>query len=358
MKRHVFKVSLLTVFVFAATIGLSTAQSAPKVVASILPIHSLVAAVMDGVGKPTLLLTGNASPHTYSLKPSQARQISQADAVFWIAHDIESFMTKSIDTLAKKDVSVELGETPGLKLLKYREGGAWEGEGSHDDHEKEHGDKHAGHDDHEKEHGNKHAKHDDHDDHGKEHGDKHAGHDDHAGHGHGEHDMHVWLDPRNARIMVLAIAQKLKSVDPANAAVYDANAKNVSVRLQALSNKLRDSLIPVKSSPFFVFHDAYQYFEKRYGLNGVGSITVNPERKPGAKRIKELRSKVKSAQVNCIFSEPQFEPAIVKTLIANSKAKAGVLDPLGSGIKPGPDGYFELMENMANAFSRCLAASS
>ncbi|MDG2033172.1 MAG: zinc ABC transporter substrate-binding protein ZnuA [Rhodospirillales bacterium] len=327
MKRHVFKFSLLTVFVFAATIGLSTAQSAPKVVASILPIHSLVAAVMDGVGKPTLLLTGNASPHTYSLKPSQARQISQADAVFWIAHDIESFMAKSIDTLAKKDVSVELGETTGLKLLKYRKGGAWEGEGSHDDHEKEHGD-------------------------------KHAGHDDHAGHGHGEHNMHVWLDPQNARIMALAIAQKLKSVDPANAAVYDANAKNVSVRLQALSNKLRDSLIPVKSSPFFVFHDAYQYFEKRYGLNGVGSISVSPERKPGAKRIKELRSKVKSAQVNCIFSEPQFEPAIVKTLIANSKAKAGVLDPLGSGIKPGPNGYFELMENMANAFYRCLAASS
>ena len=361
MKRHPYRLSELAVFLFVATVGSSIAQAAPKVVASILPVHSLVAAVMDGVGKPTLLLKGNASPHTFSLKPSQARQLSQADAVFWIAHDIEAFLEKPMETLAKKGVSVELGETQGLTLLKYREGGAWEEE-DHDAHEKGHGDKHAkhdDHDDHEKKHGDKHAKHDSHDDHEKKHGDKHAkhdDHDDHAGHAHGEHDMHIWLDPQNARIISLAIAEKLKSIDPANGAIYEANAKKLAGRLNTLSEKLKTKLSPIKSAPFFVFHDAYQYFEKRYGLNGVGSITVTPERKPGAKRVRELRAKIKKAQVNCVFSEPQFEPAIVRSLVADSNAKSGVLDPLGFGIKPGPNGYFELMEKMANSLARCLAA--
>ena len=327
MERHPCKLFVLTAFLFVITIGVSSAKAAPKVVASILPIHSLVASVMDGVGKPTLLLKGNASPHTFSLKPSQARLLSQADAIFWVAHDIEAFLEKPMETLAKKGVSVELGGTKGLTLLKYREGGAWEEE-SHDDHEKKHGDKHAKHDD----------------------------HDDHAGHAHGEHDMHIWLDPQNARIITLAIAEKLKTIDPANAAIYEANAKRLAGRLNTLSEKLKTKLSPIKSAPFFVFHDAYQYFEKRYGLNGVGSITVSPERKPGAKRVRELRAKIKKAQVNCVFSEPQFEPAIVRSLVADSNAKSGVLDPLGFGIKPGPNGYFELMEKMANSLARCLAA--
>ena len=378
MKRHPYRLSSIIALTFIATLGGSIAQAAPKVVASILPVHSLVASVMDGVGKPTLLLTGNASPHTFSLKPSQARLLSQADAVFWVAHGIEAFLEKPMETLAKKGVSVELGGTKGLMLLKYREGGTWEEE-SHDDHKKGHDDKHAkhdGHDDHEKKHGDKHAKHDDHDDHKKghdhkhekhdghddhekKHGDKHAkhdDHDDHAGHAHGEHDMHIWLDPQNARIITLAIAERLKTIDPANAAIYEANAKRLAGRLNTLSEKLKTKLSPIKSAPFFVFHDAYQYFEKRYGLNGVGSITVSPERKPGAKRLRELRSKIKKAQVNCVFSEPQFEPAIVRSLVADSNAKSGVLDPLGFGIKPGPNGYFELMEKMANSLARCLAA--
>ena len=344
MKRHPYRLSLVIALTFIATLGGSIAQAAPKVVASILPVHSLVASVMDGVGKPTLLLKGNASPHTFSLKPSQARLLSQADAIFWVAHDIEAFLEKPMETLAKKGVSVELGGTKGLTLLKYREGGAWEEE-SHDDHKKGHDDKHAkhdGHDDHEKKHGDKHAKHDD--------------HDDHAGHAHGEHDMHIWLDPQNARIITLAIAEKLKTIDPANAAIYEANAKRLAGRLNTLSEKLKTKLSPIKSAPFFVFHDAYQYFEKRYGLNGVGSITVSPERKPGAKRVRELRAKIKKSRVDCVFSEPQFEPAIVRSLVADSNAKSGVLDPLGFGIKPGPNGYFELMEKMANSLARCLAA--
>ncbi|MBN08401.1 MAG: zinc ABC transporter substrate-binding protein [Rhodospirillaceae bacterium] len=344
MKRRPCELFVLIVFLFVLTIGVSGAQAAPKVVASILPIHSLVASVMDGVGKPTLLLKGNASPHTFSLKPSQARLLSQADAVFWVAHDIEAFLEKPMETLAKKGVSVELGGTKGLTLLKYREGGAWEEE-SHDNHKKGHDDKHAkhdGHDDHEKKHGDKHAKHDD--------------HDDHAGHAHGEHDMHIWLDPQNARIITLAIAEKLKTIDPANAAIYEANAKRLAGRLNTLSEKLKTKLSPIKSAPFFVFHDAYQYLEKRYGLNGVGSITVSPERKPGAKRVRELRAKIKKSRVDCVFSEPQFEPAIVRSLVADSNAKSGVLDPLGFGIKPGPNGYFELMEKMANSLARCLAA--
>ena len=401
MTRHLTKLSLFAASLIVSTAISGPAKAEPKVVASIQPIHSLVAAVMEGVGKPALLLRGEASPHTYALKPSQARQLSQADIVFWVHEEIESFLEKPLESLAKKSALVELGEVPGIKLFDYREGGAWEEDdhsdhAKHDDHDHEHDKKHAKHDDHKEhakhddhkdhDHGKEHAKHDDHKehDHGKEHakhddhkdhdhGKKHAkrddhdhdrehakhdDHDDHAGHKHGEHDMHVWLDPQNAGHMVEAIAGKLKSVDPANAGAYGTNAKKVLARLASIETKIAARLKPVSKVPFFVFHDAYQYFEKRFGLNGAGSITVNPDRKPGAKRVAELREKVEHAKVACVFAEPQFEPAIVKSLVDGTKAKSGVLDPLGSDIAPGPDAYFKLLEKMANSLSRCLSPST
>jgi len=411
MTRHLTKLSLFAASLLVGAATAVPAMAEPKVVASIQPIHSLVAAVMEGVGKPALLVRGEASPHTYALKPSQARQLSQADAIFWVHEEIESFLEKPLESLGKKSALVELGEVPGIKLFEYREGGAWEEDdhsdhAKHDDHDHDkehakhddhkdhdHGKEHAKHDDHDHDkdhakhddhkdhdHDKEHAKHDDHDhdkdhakhddhkdhDHGKEHakhddhdhGKEHAKHDGHEGHHHGEHDMHIWLDPQNARHMVAAIAGKLKSVDPANAATYDANAKKVTARLTNLEANIAASLKPVNKVPFFVFHDAYQYFEKRFGLNGAGSITVNPDRKPGAKRVAELREKIEHAKVACVFAEPQFEPAIVKSLVDGTKAKSGVLDPLGSDIAPGPDGYFKLLEKMAKSLAGCLSPST
>ena len=313
-------ISLLTIF--------SPANADIKVVASIKPIHSLVSYLMDGVGKPDLIVDGYASPHGFAMKPSHAKMLQNADLIFWVGEDLENFLEKPLKSIAKKAEKIELMEINGLKKLKFRERNIFEG---HDDH----GHKEKKHDD----HGHKEKKHDDH------------GHEKHA---HGEHDPHIWLDPLNAKVILSEMAEHLVEKDPSNASTYKSNLKKAHKALDNLTKKIKSELKGDYKS--IVFHDAYQYFEKRYGLNGVGSITVSPERKPGAKRVRELRAKIKKAGVVCVFSEPQFEPAIVRSLVADSNAKSGVLDPLGFGIKPGPNGYFELMEKMANSLARCLAA--
>ena len=331
MASYLRVIFLFAVFLSATTFAMPTARSAPKVVASIQPIHSLVASVMEGIGTPVILLDGNSSPHSFSLRPSQARQLSEADLIFWIGEDLESFLEKPLQSLAKNNVLVKLSKAPGIRLLKYKESGAWKEENLHEESRDERAEKKQ---------------------------EKHSDHDDHEGHAHGEHNMHVWLDPRNAGHMVNVIVGKLKTLDPGNAPAYEANARRVSARLKALDVKLEQSLKLVSAAPFLVFHDAYQYLENRYELNAAGTITVNPDLKPGAKRLSLLRKKIKHTGVVCIFSEPQFEPAIVKMLVDDSNAKSGILDPLGAGITPGPDGYFQLMERMAASLSRCLSPSS
>ena len=363
----------------------SQAEAEPRVVASIPAVHSLVAGVMEGVGTPSLLVSGGASPHTFSLKPSQARELQNANAVFWVGDDLESFLEKPLKALGNKAAVVEFSTNDHIELIDSREGGIW-GKRDHDDH-----DDHKGHDhddhgkkemaakkddhDHDDHKGHDHddhakkemaAKKDDHDhdnhkghahdDHAKK--DDHDDHDGHEGHHHGEHDMHIWLDPHNAKEMVEVIAETLAKVDPANASKYEANAEKIGGRIDKLDHEIEDALAKVKDRPYLVFHDAYQYFESHYGLGAVGSISVSPERKPGAKRIAELRHVIEDNKAVCVFAEPQFQPTIVQTLVDGTKARSGVLDPVGGSLPPGPDAWFTLMSNLAKSLAKCLNPSS
>ena len=309
------------------------AQAKINVVASVKPVHSLVAAVMEGIGAPVLIVKGAASPHTYALKPSQAEQIEKADLVFWMGHSLETFLEKPLESLASKAMVVELMDSHGLKKLEMREGGGFD-EHDHDDHDE---DGHKEHEDHSEE---------EHDNHAEE------SHDDH---GHGKFDVHVWLDPENAKVMANEIMEALKKVDPGNAKKYETNTKKIVEKLNQLVAEISAELSSVKGKGFIVFHDAYQYFEERFGLKAVGSITVSPEVVPGVKRIKELKTKIKELNALCVFSEPQFKPKLVSTVVEGTKAKTGVIDPLGASIQNGPKLYFILIRDMANSLNKCLS---
>ena len=301
--------------------SMSMAQADLKVVASIKPIHSLVAGVMEGTGTPTLIVKGAGSPHTYALKPSQARRLQEADLVFWVGNTLEPFLQKPLESIASKATPVTLMDVDGLNQITFREGGAFDAHG-HDDHK--------GHDD----------------------------HDDHDDHAHGAYDPHIWLDPINAKVLVHDIEEALVASDPANAAIYKANADRIMANLDALVAEIDATLDPVKSQGFIVFHDAYQHFEQRFGMSAVGSITVSPEVLPGAERVRELQEKVRGSNASCVFSEPQFEPKLVATITENTDAGTGVLDPLGASLKNGPDLYFNLIRGMAASLKGCLGGTS
>ena len=319
--------------------SMSMAQADLKVVASIKPIHSLVAGVMESTGTSTLIVEGAGSPHNYALKPSQARRLQEADLVFWVGNTLEPFLQKPLESIASKATTVTLMDVDGLKQITFREAGAFEAHG-HDDHK--------GHDDHDE-----HKGHDDHDEH-KGHDD----HDDHDDHAHGAYDPHIWLDPINAKVLVHDIEEALVASDPANAAIYKANADRIMANLDALVAEIDATLDPVKSQGFIVFHDAYQHFEQRFGMSAVGSMTVSPEVLPSAERVRELQEKVRGSNASCVFSEPQFEPKLVATITENTDAGTGVLDPLGASLKNGPDLYFNLIRGMAASLKGCLGGTS
>jgi len=298
----------------------ATAADAPKVVVSIKPIHSLVAAIMQGVGTPDLIVDGAASPHTYALKPSNARSLQEAKVVFWVGPGMEAFLQKPLAALGSNATIVELDDAPGITKLKFREGGAFE---PHDD-----GDEHEASDDHTH----------DHDD------------------DHGEFDTHLWLDPHNAKAMVSEITTSLVAADPVNALTYQANQKALNDKLDALDTEIASTLAPVKDKPFIVFHDAYQYFEHRYGVRVSGSITVSPETIPGAQRVAEIHSKVADLGATCVFAEPQFEPKLVNVVLEGTSAKSGTLDPEAATLPQGPDLYFDLMRGIASSLKACLSA--
>ncbi|MDO3436452.1 zinc ABC transporter substrate-binding protein ZnuA [Rhizobium sp. CBN3] len=327
--------------------GTMQAADAPVVVTSIKPIHSLVAAIMQGVGEPELIVDGASSPHTYSMKPSNARSLQEAKVIFWVGPNLEAFLEKPLEALGSNASVVELDHAPGLTKLPFREGGAFE---AHDDGDHESAPEHAD------------AAGDDHDhDHAAEpgHDSDQAHHDDHEEHehGHGAFDTHLWLDPMNAKAMATVITTTLVAADPANALTYQANAKALDDKLTALDNEIAATVAPVKDKPFVVFHDAYQYFEHRYGIRVAGSITVSPETIPGAERVSEIHRKVGELGATCVFAEPQFEPRLVKVVIEGTSAKSGVLDPEAATLKAGPDLYFTLMRGIADSMKACLSSA-
>ena len=319
---------------------ISYAKAETKVVASIKPIHSLISYVMDGVGTPGLLVDGSSSPHTFQLKPSHATMLQEADIVFWIGEDLESFLETPLESIAKDAKQVTLMESEDIEMLKFREKNVFD---DHDDH----GDEHDDHDD----HGDEHDEHEEHGDEHDEHGDEHDEHAHHDGHNHGEFDIHFWLDPEIAKTIVQIAAKEMSEIDPANASKYDANAAKALNELDQLINDTRGKIN--KDATYVVFHDAYQYFEQRFGIEVIGALTVNPEVLPGAKQLAEIREVIEHEGVNCLFSEPQFNPSIAETIASDTGVKAAVLDPLGAELEPGKDLYFDLISDMASSFESC-----
>jgi zinc transport system substrate-binding protein len=284
----------------------ASAAAAPKVLATVKPVHSLVAGVMQGVGQPELLIGGALSAHSYALKPSDARKLREAALIFEIGPDMETYLTGAMANSGGRVVVLE--QAPGVKRQPARHGGLW---GDDEHHE--------------------------------------------PGHDHGPMDPHVWLDPENAIAFTKAIAAALARTDTAHAELYRANAARRISMLQALDRELAATLAPVKDQPYLVFHDAYHYFEARYGLKAAGAVTVAPDRPVGARRIAELRQTVTSGRAVCLFREPQFPPKLIDTLDRDTQARVGVLDPLGADLQPGPDLYPRLMRNLAQSLRTCLS---
>ncbi|MCW5696911.1 MAG: zinc ABC transporter substrate-binding protein [Bauldia sp.] len=334
------------------------AQPAGPVVVTIKPIHSLVATVMEGVGEPVLLLSGAASPHTYSLRPSDARALASAAVVFWVGPGLEAFLTDSLATLAPRASHVALAQSPGLSLLATREGGVWE-EHAHEEGDGDHADEDHDHDHAEDEHEHAEDEHD-HAEEEHDHADDHDDHDhaedehDHADHDHGPVDMHFWLDPIRAADIADDIAEALAAVDPGNAGAYRANAAALQADLVALDAELAALLEPVHDVPYVVFHDGYQYLEARYGLTGVGSVAINPEIPISAARLRALEAVVEERGARCAFGEPAFNTPIVETIAADTGIRFGVLDYLGVGIAAGPDAYDAILRANAASLVECL----
>ena len=305
----------LLILVFAVFSLISSANSEVKVVASIKPIHSLVSYVMDGIGKPDLIVDGYNSPHSFSLKPSHAKMLENADLVIWIGEDLEAFLEKPLDTIAKKAKNIEVKDLKGIQKLEFREKNIFE---NHDDHK--------GHDDHKEK-------------------------DDHKGHAHGKYDPHVWLDPINAKVIIKEITKQLVQLDSKNSSAYKSNSKKALTDIDKLTQNIKKDLN--KDLRFVVFHDAYQYFEKRFGIQVLGALTVNTDIMPGAEQLSEIREVIEHEKVNCLFSEPQFNPAIIESIAKDTNVKIGVLDPLGASLDKGKNLYFDLIKNMASSFKGC-----
>ena len=333
--------STFIISIFTSTLLIfSHVNAEVKVVASIKPIHSLVSYVMDGVGKPSIIVDGSNSPHNFNLKPSNAKAIENADIIFWVGEDIESFLEKPLKSISKKAKVIEMMDIKGIKKLKFRERNIFEEHEGHDDHGHEKKDKHDDHG---------HGKKEKHDDHGHS---KKEKHDDHAhGHGHGEYDPHIWLDPHNAEVMVEEIAKQLAAIDPQNAAAYKKNSKNAIEDIEKLIKETKKDM--KKGISYIVFHDAYQYFEKEFNVSALGALTLNTDVAPGAKQISEIKEIIEHENVKCLFSEPQFNPDIINSIAKGTNVKIGVLDPLGANLDNGKELYFKLIKDISSSLKKC-----
>ena len=286
--------------ILAATAMLTLPAHAVTVLTSIKPIQMIATELTEGVTKPGVLLQNNASPHDYALRPSDVKKVAAADLVIWYGHDLEPFLEKVV---TDKGNTLTISQIPDLSLREF---------------------------------GSEHAH-------------------DHDGHNHGTHDPHFWLGIETVQQVANAIAHKLAEIDPEHAATYAENLNKFEVQLKATDAEIKQKLTPVKEKGYFVFHDAYGYFEERYDLNQMGHFTVSPDRTPGAKTLIHIRKTLGTGDVACVFSEPQFTPAVIESVMRGSDVKTGILDPLGSEIDVKSGSYFEFLQGMSNSFSQCLS---
>jgi zinc transport system substrate-binding protein len=303
MRSILLSLSLLCV-VFTNT-SWANVNTSPRVVVSITPFYALVAAVMQTVGTPELLVKPGSSPHEYALRPSDMQKLINADVIFWGGPALETFLVKPLNNLPQTKTLIQFDKTSGLLLLPLRHSAAWDP----DEHKHEHD-------------SNK--------------------------------DMHFWLDPNNAIILTNAIIDSLIKIDPKHTPIYKKNGAQLKKHLKKLDRDITAELKTVKTIPYIVFHDAYQYFEHRYGLTGIGSITLNPEIPPSAKRLNTIRTTIEKSKAVCVFREPQFQPKLVDSIVEDLGVKTGELDPVGQAAQNNPTGYFTLLENLSHAMKQCL----
>ncbi|WP_114786726.1 zinc ABC transporter substrate-binding protein ZnuA [Vibrio tetraodonis] len=273
--------------------------NASQVLTSIKPIQMISFEITRGVSNPEVLLDAGTSPHDYALKPSDVKRLKQADLVVWYGHDLEPFLAKVLE--GRQNI-LTISEINDLDLRAFAP-------------EEHH----------------------------------------HDGHDHGSHDPHVWLGLKQSAQIAKALSERLALIDPENKTVYQSNYQSFVNKLEEYANKWRAQLDPVKEVGYYVFHDAYGYFEQDYSLNHIGEFTVSPERKPGAKTLIDIKTKLSKGDAKCVFSEPQFSPAVIDSVLRGSVAKKGELDPLGTDIKVGPDSYFVFIQSMADSFVTCLS---
>jgi zinc transport system substrate-binding protein len=306
-------VALTCTLAFALLLALpprAVAQSSAgsEVVASIAPVHSLVARVMQGAGAPYLLLPPGASPHDHALRPSDAAALERAVLVFWVGPRLVPWLARPLTTLAAGARVVRLADIPGQTRLALREGAVFET---------------------------------------NDHGSELAIEED-------EVDPHLWLDPMNAKLWLGAIAAALAEADPARRALYLANADAARAELDALAAEIEARLDPVRGRPFVVFHDAFHYFEYRFGIEAAGAVALGDARAPGPARIARIRDRIRALRAVCLFREPQFRSALVATVAEGTGVRIGVLDPLGASLPPGPDLYPGLLRGLAESLADCL----
>ena len=294
------------------------ASETKGVITTIQPINALVNAVIGNTGGSTSLIPSEVSPHEFKLKPSDVKTLQDGNIIFYISSHLESSITKVFKNLPKNIKIVNLMEETGINHLAIRDNEAWERHDHHDDH-----DKHA-------------KKDDDHDDHEK------------------EDDVHIWLDPDNAIKIIQKVNKELSLLFPENSQIYNKNTTNIINKITELKSELKEELLSIKDKPYIVFHDAYQYFEKVFGLNAVGSIALEDDVATSPKQISYIRNKIIKSNVSCVFQEPQFDSKLVKTVVEGTDAKIGTLDPLGVDIANKKDFYLQLLRNMSKSLKECL----
>ncbi|WP_043826088.1 zinc ABC transporter substrate-binding protein ZnuA [Aeromonas veronii] len=303
---------------FTALLAVSLPVRAIEVLTTIKPLGFIAAAITDGVSEPKVLLPTGASPHDFSLRPSDIRNINSAGLVVWVGPELEGFMAKP---LANHPHALALTQVEGMPLFNYAT------QDSHDSHD-----------------------HDDHDHAAHEHGDHDEGHE---GHHHEGVDPHIWLGPTQAKVIAKAIASELGKLDPANQARYDTNLAAFDATVDAKDKVIAGQMKAVNEKGYFVFHEAYGYWERHYGMSSKGHFTVSPERRPGAKTLVDIRKALEEKQASCIYAEPQFSPAVIESVARNTGAKVLLLDEVGELVPLGPDGYPQFMQQLADAFAQC-----
>lgn len=291
------------------------AASAPNVLTTIKPLQLISQAITDGVTESDVLLPPGASPHSHSLRPSDARKLHSADVIFWIGPDMESFLTRTLPS--DKDVkAVAMMDSDFVSLRKNNGGDC-----------------------------------NDHHDHSHDHQHEH----DHHDHDPGEFDPHVWLSTDNGRAMAKVMTETLSQLDREHAEHYNANLQNFLKTLDDADARNKKKLAGLEETPFFVFHDAYGYLQDQYGLHIGGHFTLNPEQQPGARHLTNLRDTLKATGKTCIFREPQFQPAYIDRITEGLNVKIGVLDPLGEDIEPGPDGFARFINTLVDNIKDCMS---